>query len=67
MVHDVSNPEAPVFQRYLTTRSFATSAVGPDSGPEGMVFVPTAASPTGTALLLVGNEVSGTVNIWGIA
>jgi hypothetical protein len=66
MVYDVSDPHAPVFQRYLTTRSFATGAVGPDSGPEGMVFVPAVQSPTGTPLLLIGNEVSGTVNIWAI-
>ena len=66
MVYDISDPDAPVFQRHLTTRVFATSAVGPDSGPKGMVFVPAAQSPTGSALLLVGNEFSGTVNVWGL-
>lgn len=67
MVYDVTDPTAPVIQRYLTTRQFVGSTVGPDSGPEGMVFSPAASSPTGVALLAVGNEVSGTVNLWSIA
>lgn len=67
MVYDVSDPVAPVFQQYLSTRAFVGSTIGPDSGPEGMVFVPASSSPTGSALLAVGNEVSGTVNLWGIA
>ena len=69
MVYDVSNPAAPVFQRYLTTRVFpvpSSGPVGPDSGPEGMAFIPAADSPTGTPVLAVGNEVSGTVNLWGL-
>ena len=66
IVYDVSDPQAPVFQRYLTTREFSGSVVGPDSGPEGMAFVPAAQSPTGQPLLAVGNEVSGTVNVFGL-
>jgi hypothetical protein len=67
MVFDVSDPAAPVFQQYLATRTFVGTTVGPDSGPEGMVFVPAESSPTGVPLLAVGNEVSGTVNIWSLA
>ena len=37
-----------------------------DLGPEGLEFVPAFASPTGKALLIVGNEVSGTTTIWQI-
>ena len=66
MVYDVSDPQAPVFQHYLTTRAFSGSVIGPDSGPEGMAFVPAAQSPTGRPLLAVGNEVTGTVNLWGV-
>jgi len=66
MVYDVSDPQAPVFQHDLTTRAFSGSVIGPDSGPEGMAFVPAAQSPTGRPLLAVGNEVTATVNLWGV-
>jgi hypothetical protein len=66
MVYDVTDPRAPVFQQYLTTREFTGSVISPDSGPEGMAFVPADQSPTGRPLLAVGNEVTGTVNLWGV-
>ncbi|HYN32617.1 MAG TPA: 5'-nucleotidase C-terminal domain-containing protein, partial [Ilumatobacteraceae bacterium] len=68
MVYDVTDPTAPVFQQYLTTRVFPASvggAVGPDSGPEGLVFVPARKSPTGSPLIIAGNETTGTVSIFG--
>ena len=42
------------FEDYLNTRPA-------DLGPEGVRFVPEDDSPTGRALLLVTNEISGTV------
>ena len=65
MVFDITNPTAPVFQQYLTSRDFSVAA-GPDSGPEGMAFVKGSKSPTGKPMLLVGNEVSGTVQVFGL-
>ena len=67
VVYDISDPTAPVFQQYLTTRNYAVAPAGTDSGPEGMVFVPAGQSPTGAPLLAVGNEVSGSVNLFGLA
>jgi DNA-binding beta-propeller fold protein YncE len=68
VVYDISDPTAPVFHRYLQSRTFGASgaAAQADSGPEGMVFVPAAQSPNGEALLFVGNEVTGSVAIWQI-
>lgn len=67
VVYDVSDPTAPEFVQYLRTRVFDDNdAVVPDGGPEGMAFIPAAKSPTGSALLAVGNEVTGTVNLWGV-
>jgi hypothetical protein len=66
MVYDISDPGAAVFQQYLATRNFSVAPTATDSGPEGMVFVPADESPTGVPLLAVGNEVSGTVNIFGL-
>jgi 2',3'-cyclic-nucleotide 2'-phosphodiesterase (5'-nucleotidase family) len=64
IVLDVADPAAPTFVQYLNNRTYAQSTVGPDSGPEGMAFVPSGASPTGRQLLLVGNETTGTVSIY---
>jgi hypothetical protein len=73
LVYDITTPAAPIFMDYLNTREdFATAdpstvlaAVG-DLGPEGLHFVPAAKSPNGKALLIVGNEVSGTTAVYEI-
>lgn len=72
MVYDISKPTAPVFVQYMNTRNFnvtaeenKTSKAG-DLGPEGLVFVPADKSPNKQALLIVGNEVSGTTAIYQI-
>ncbi|HMQ76962.1 MAG TPA: choice-of-anchor I family protein [Flavobacteriales bacterium] len=70
MVYDVSDPAAPVFVQYLNNRDFAGDAelgTAGDLGPECIVFVSAADSPNGTPLLVVGNEVSGTVSIFQVA
>ena len=64
VVLDVTDPNAPVFVQYLNNRTYAQSGIGPDSGPEGLTFVPAGASPNGRQTLLVGNEVTGTVSIY---
>jgi DNA-binding beta-propeller fold protein YncE len=70
MVYDITTPMKSQFVQYLTSRNFDakvdTSAAG-DLGPEGMKFVPKEDSPTGQALLIVGNEVSGTTSVYGIS
>ena len=75
MIYDITNPFAPVFQSYVNVRNFdvpsqntdgsTNSAVG-DLGPEGIVFVSAANSPTNVPLLIVGNEVSGTTRIFEV-
>jgi hypothetical protein len=57
-----------VFQQYLTTRVFTGpigGVVGPDAGPEGLAFV--GATGDRPAMVIVGNEITGTVNIFGLA
>jgi hypothetical protein len=39
-------------------------AAGPDSGPEVLRFVPATADRD--AMLVVANEITGTVNLWSI-
>lgn len=76
MVYDVSNPERAEFVQYLNTRDFSVdiealtdagdfSAAG-DLGPESIRFVAAEDSPNGEALLIVGNEVSGTTALFAV-
>jgi hypothetical protein len=50
--------------QYVNNRSLTTGAG--DQGPEGLVFVSAANSPTGAPLLLLANEVSSTVAVYQI-
>jgi 2',3'-cyclic-nucleotide 2'-phosphodiesterase/3'-nucleotidase/5'-nucleotidase len=77
-VYNVSNPKAPVFVEYVLTRNMKAAvnedleyddtsyANTGDLGPEGFAFVPSSQSSTGSAMLIVGNEVSGTVNYFEV-
>ncbi|MBN2163102.1 MAG: choice-of-anchor I family protein [Pontiellaceae bacterium] len=69
MVYDVTNPRAPVFMDYVNNRDFTQDVETPeagDLGPEGLAFIPACDSPTGTALLAVANEVSGSTTIYEV-
>ncbi|MGF1645034.1 MAG: choice-of-anchor I family protein [Thiotrichales bacterium] len=71
MVYDISNPNAPQYVQYINNRDLSisaseTSADAGDLGPEGLAFVAAADSPSGKPLLMVGNEVSGTVAVYAI-
>jgi len=67
MVFDISKPKAPKFVTYTNRRDLdadpTTEAAG-DLGPECVVFVPAADSGNGKDLVLVSNEVSGTVSVF---
>lgn len=65
MVHDVSNPSAPEFVQWVNTRATGTTAGG-DLGPEGILFIPKAQSPNQRDLLVVSNEISGTLSLFEI-
>jgi hypothetical protein len=71
MVYNISNPQAASFVQYINPRDFTVDAeddveiVG-DLGPESIVFIPAADSPSGEPLLLVSNEVSGTLAVFSV-
>ena len=66
MMYDITNPYAAVFVNYINSRDYS-SAIKGDVSPEGLCFIPANQSPTGQALLLAANEVSGTVAIYRLA
>ncbi|GIX29906.1 MAG: alkaline phosphatase [Porticoccaceae bacterium] len=64
-VYDITQPQAPHFVEYFTTRDFRydpteSPQLAGDLAPEHIAFVAAEDSPTGRALLIVGHEVSGT-------
>lgn len=67
-VYDVTNPYDTKFVDYVINRDLTEGGdlIG-DSAPEGMSFVEATDSPTGNALVIIGNEVSGTVSVWQIS
>lgn len=70
MVFDVTNPFSPFFVEYQSNRDLAVEpdegVDAGDLGPEGLVFISAEDSPTGVALVVVGNEVSGTTTIYQV-
>ncbi len=69
-VYDVSDPVAPVYVTYANNNipeGASEELTAGDVAPESVEFVPADASPTGTPLLIVGNEVSGTTTVWEIS
>ncbi|MGE9269546.1 MAG: choice-of-anchor I family protein, partial [Verrucomicrobiales bacterium] len=70
MAFDVSDPTAPVWLTYVNTRNFAgdpENGTAGDLGPEGIIFIDPSESPNGEPLLVVSNEVSGSVVIFEIS
>ena len=61
---DVTDPREPALVHYVNNRDFTRTPPGPDSGAEIVRFVPAAASTTGRPLVLVSNEISGTVSVY---
>lgn len=72
MVYDVSNPYAPKYVQYINNRDVSVNfdasnfEEAGDLGPEGFAFVSAANSASGTPMLIVGNEISGTTTFYSI-
>ena len=69
MVYEVTNPRAPEFIQYINNRNFLAPTNSPaagDLGPEGLHFISDEDSPTGTPLLVVANEISGTTTVYEV-
>jgi hypothetical protein len=64
LVMNVNDPANPRLVQYINNRSL-TAGTG-DQGPEGLVFVSAANSPTRAPLLILANEISSTVAVYQI-
>jgi hypothetical protein len=64
VVIDLDQPASPAIVQYVNNRTFEGNAIGPDSGPEVIDIVPAIDSPTGRTLVVVANEITGTVSIY---
>ncbi len=69
-VYDVTNPFDAFFADYMINRdltegSTVNNGIG-DLAPESLLFVAAEDSATGEALVIVGNEVSGTVSVYQV-
>lgn len=72
MIYDITDPSNPVYKDYFNNRIFIKSVndgeeVGLEKrgniGPEGLCAIEAKDSPTGKPIVLVANEVSGTVQV----
>ena len=69
MVYDITDPMAVSFVSYVNNRDFsgdAEAGTAGDLGPEGVLFIAASDSPTGSDLLVVSNEISGTTTVYQI-
>ncbi|MCI5056948.1 MAG: choice-of-anchor I family protein, partial [Flavobacteriales bacterium] len=64
MVYDITNVNNPSFETYINSLE---DGVYIDIAPEGIAFIPASENHTGNNLLIVSNEVSGTLAIYGIS
>ncbi len=64
VVYDITVPAESFFVTYLNNRDFSDNSG--DLGPEGLSFIPATESPTGTPLVAVANEVSGSTTLFEV-
>ena len=72
-VYDIGNPRSPEYVTYINNRDFQATdedlemGMGLDLGPESVVIIERGDSPNGEPLMVVANEVSGTVSVFEIS
>ena len=69
MVFNISDPTNATFVDYINNRDFTqpiTSPMALDLGPEEIVYIKKNQSPINKRLLVVSNEVSGSISIYSI-
>lgn len=58
LLYDISNPTQPIFLEWINHKG--------DISPEGLFVIPASESPTGENILVVSNEISGTISLFEV-
>ncbi len=66
MIYDITDPLAPAFKNFFTSRDY-TSDTKDDVSPEGLAFVAANNNQSGAPILILSNEVSGTVSVMAMS
>lgn len=67
-IYNITDPSNVTYVDYFTSRDFSAAEVNCEGlGPEDVIFVPGTESPTGQSLVLVSNEVSGSLDIYTLS
>ncbi len=72
MVYDITDPLDPEFLQYINNRDFSLSDADLEAGrsvhlgPEGFYYILPEDSPTSRPILLVANEVSGSLTLYSV-
>lgn len=62
MVYNITDPTNVKFVDYKNNRT--TNLATSDLGPEGIIYIPAADSPTGKPYVMIANEVSGNISVF---
>lgn len=65
MIYDISNPSDAAFVNYFNSRDYSAD-IKDDVSPEGVAFVAADENSSGVPVLIISNEVSGTVSVMAI-
>ncbi len=65
MVYNITDPANVKFVDYKNNRT-ATQATS-DLGPEGIIYISAANSPTGKPYVMIANEISGNISVFEVA
>ena len=65
MIYDISNPSDAAFVNYFNSRDYSVDIMD-DVSPEGVAFAAADKNSSGVPVLIISNEVSGTVSVMAI-
>ncbi|MDW5289857.1 choice-of-anchor I family protein [Formosa sp. PL04] len=65
MTYDVTDPTNPTFIKYMNNRTLGDDEGG-DLAPEGIIYIAAEDNTLGTGLVVISNEVSSTISVYGL-